>query len=322
MGLKLIYFDHFASASEYYRSMPLDYIKHPDIEITRSTERDITSHLLNKYDVIVILRASSSEHFKIIKLAKDLKKFVLIDYDDNVLHVPETNPMYGHYAGDKGNIINCLALADEVWVATNGIKQAFRLYNKNIHVVPNSHNDHLFSVEDKPSFKYGKIAMWRGGGSHSADIYYPAVAENIVKLINANRKWKFYWLGARFEWIDYRVKYGNMFYNPGASTIQFYKMMHKINPSVFFYPLVDNQFNRGKSNCSFLESVYSGAAYFGNMNLPEIQLPGVRSLSQVGNDMKDPDKLQRNHEDSWEFIKSNLLLSDINKIRLNRLLSI
>lgn len=317
--MKLIYFDHFSSATEFYRSMPLDHINHPGIEITRSTERDITSHLLNRYDVIFILRASSSEHLKIVKMAKDLHKKVIIDFDDNVLHVPETNPMHGHYAGDKGNIINCLALSDEIWVATEGIKKAFRLYNKNIHVVPNSHNDYLFPVADKKPFSYDKVAMWRGGSSHSADIYFPGVSENIVKLINRNRKWKFFWLGQRFEWIEYRIKHNNMFYNPGASTVQFYKMMHKIQPTTFFYPLVDNPFNRCKSNCSFLESVYSGAAYFGNMNLPEIQLPGVRSLSQIVNDMKDPEKLEKSHNESWEYIKENLLLSKVNQYRLERL---
>lgn len=320
--IKLIYFDHFASATEFYRSMPLDYIKHPDIEITRSTEREITSHLLNRYDVIFILRASSSEHLKIVKLAKDLHKKVIIDFDDNVLHVPETNPMHGHYAGDKANIIGCLALANEVWVATEGIKRAFRLYNKNIHVVPNAHNDYLFKVENKPKFKYDKIAMWRGGGSHMADIYYPGVTENIVKLINGNKKWHFYWLGQRFEFIEYRVKHSNLFYNPGASTIQFYKMMHKINPTIFFYPLIDNPFNRCKSACSFLESVYSGAAYFGNMNLPEIQLPGVLPLSELPKAINDPEKLEKSHEESWNFILENLLLSKVNEIRLERLLKI
>lgn len=316
---RVIYFDHFSEATEYYRSMPLDYITHSDIDITRSTERQVTSHLLNRYDVVFILRASSFEHLKIIKLAKDLHKVVIIDYDDNVLHVPETNPMHGHYNNDKANIINCLALADQVWVATAGIKNAFRLYNKNIHIVPNAHNDFIYPVSEKKPFSYDKVAMWRGGGSHSADIYYPGVTENIVKLINGNRKWQFYWLGARFEFIEYRVKHGNLFYNPGASTVQFYKIMHKIQPTVFFYPLVDNPFNRCKSNCSWLESVYSGAAYFGNPNLPEIQKPGVNALTDLSAMMRDVEKLEQSHNESWNFITQELLLSKVNIKRLELL---
>lgn len=318
---KILYFDHWQSATEWYRLLPLNYISHPDLSITRSTEREIKAHLIDIYDVIIISRPSSEAVLNLIKLAKDLHKKVIIDFDDNVLHVPATNPMHLTYESEKANTIRCLALADEIWVATEGIKQSFRLYNKNIHVIENAHNDTVFKVKDKMPFGNKKRVMWRGGGSHIGDIYQPAVSEWIVKTINSNKKWDFYWLGQKFEWIEYRVKHKNFFHNPGASTVQFYKMMHEMNPEIFFYPLTDSLFNRSKSNVSFIESTYSGTAYFGKTDFFEFKKPGIKPIGEMPLHLKGnhTDELQEMNKISWAYICDELLLSKINLKRISRL---
>lgn len=321
---QILYFDWHSEASEFYRALPLDYIKSTEFTITRSTDRDIKSHSINYYDVIVILRPSSETHLNLIKMAKDMGKKVISDWDDDPLHLQIENPMFGYYNGDKHHTIKCLTLVDEIWVATVGIKKSFRLYNKNIHVVPNSHNDIIFPVDKKRPFGIKKRVMWRGGGSHIGDIYQPGTTEWVVKTINNNKKWDFYWLGQRFEFIEYRVKHGNFHYNPGASTVQFYKLMQEINPQIFFYPLSDNLFNRSKSNCSWLESVYAGAAYFGKSQFPEFDKPGVLPLSSLNEYLRGDNsgELKEMNQLSWEYIKDNLLLSNVNKLREERLLNI
>ncbi len=322
---RIIYFDWFSQATEWYRTLPLDYITHPDFSITRSTERDIKAHLLNLYDVIIIERPSTDASLNLIKLAKDMGKRVIIDYDDNCLHLPnDIHPMYNTYQADKPNVIRCLALADEVWVATDGIKKAYRLYNKNIHVIPNAWNDTVFPVEQKKPFIYNKIAMWRGGFSHLGDIYAPGVAEGLVELINTNPLWSFFFLGQRFEWMEMRIIGTNYYRHDGASTVQFYKLMQDYNPCLFLYPLTTNLFNVSKSACSWLESVYSGAAYFGNTSLPEMQKPGMMDLNELPDLLKCKDKtiertLRSNHTKSWKFIQEHLLLSKVNQKRIERL---
>lgn len=321
MTKKILYFDWHSEASEFYRGMPLDYIKSKNLEVTRSNERQITSHLLNAYDIIFILRPSSSAHLNIIKLAKDLGKKVLIDYDDDPLHLPKTNPMFFHYNDNKQYIIQCLVLSDEIWVSTKAIKDSFRLYNNNIHIIPNCHDDFIFKVKEKRKFTVNKFAMWRGGGSHIGDIYQPGTTEWILKTINDNKKWNFYWFGQNFDFIRYRIKNNNFHYNPGASTIQFYKLMHETNANIFFYPLTDNVFNRSKSSCSWLESTYSGSAYFGKKEFDEFDKPGVFNLNQLQDALKksDLDLLEKANNISWEYLKDTHLLSKVNKVRLDRL---
>lgn len=317
--INILYFDWHSEASEFYRSMPLDYIKHKDFTITRSTEREIRSHTINFYDVIIILRPSSDAHLNIMNVAKDLGKKLIIDWDDDPLHLPNTNPMYGYYEGNKQRAIKCLALADEIWVSTEGVKKSFRLYNKNIHIIPNAYNDFIF--KHTPKFTYNKIAMFRGGGSHVGDIYYPGTVEWIVKMMNTNKTWKWYWFGQDYEYIKYRHKHNNYYHNPGGSTVQFYKSMHEANASIFYYPLADNSFNRSKSNCSWIESVSSGSAYFGMSEFPEFQKPGIMPLKEMADLMKMPDVLEKMHKESWEYIQDNLLLSKVNETRLQRLLN-
>ena len=321
---RIIYFDWHSQASEFYRAMPLDYIQNKQLQITRSTERTVTSHTLNPYDVVIIFRPSSQYHLSLIKLAQDLNKKVIIDWDDQPLCLPETNPMYEHYETEKQTTISCLSFANEIWVSTQAIKDAFLIYNQNIHVILNAHNDYVYKVADKKPFGIEKKVMWRGGASHTGDIYQPGICEWIVRLINKNKDCDFYWLGQKFEWIEYRVKYGNFYHHPGASTIQFYKLMHEINAQKFFYPLTDSPFNRAKSNCSWIESTYSGSAYFGQTNLHEFNKPGIFPLSDLPKMIDGQYRyvLEKAHNESWNYIKENLLLSKINRDRENRLIEI
>ena len=58
-----------------------------------------------------------------------------------------------------------------------------------------------------------------------------------------------------------------------VTLMQFYKQYHELNANIAFFPLLDNVFNNGKSNISFLEATYAGSAFMGNRNLPEFNLP-------------------------------------------------
>ena len=81
-------------------------------------------------------------------------------------------------------------------------------------------------------------------------------------------------------------------------------------------------FNKGKSSCSWLEATYSGAAYFGNKDLPQFQLPGIKHISEMNHCIDYPEILEDMWQKSWEHIKENYMLSHVNKGRVERLLAI
>lgn len=320
---KILYFSWFSGATEFYRtSGVLPYIQHKGLSITRSTDTNISFATLIGYDTVIIERPSSGQSLSLIKLAKDMGIKVISDWDDNPLALDVYNPMYQTYVNEKANVLECVALSDEVWVSTEAIKSAFKLYNRNVWVVPNCHNDYLFPVKDKKQFTYNKKAMWRGGHSHEGDIYDLGVPEKIIEMVNSNLDWTFQFLGQRFSFLEKRCG-DNYIAMAGASTVQFYKMMHEENACVFFYPLADTVFNRSKSNIAFLESTYSGSAFFGNKNLPEFDHGFIEDLQFISNvfDPHHKSLYEQCNKLSWEYIQENLLLSKVNELRIERLLT-
>lgn len=325
---KILYFDWFQSATEFYRSSGVfPYINNPNFTITRSTENNISFAILVGYDAIILERPSSQESLNIIKLAKDMHIKVIVDFDDDILHVPQSNPMYETYQHQMPTAIQCLVLADEIWVTTKGLKKAFSLYNKNIQVIPNAHNDYVYKVEDKKEFNTKELkALWRGGFSHLGDMYDIGVPEKIIETVNSNPNWQFIFLGQRFEYLEKRCG-DNYIAKGGASTIQFYKMMHEENPQVVFYPLESNVFNKSKSPICWIEATYAGAMFAGNKSLyPELSTM-IYSFDAmdyfIGRKGQDDMYTALQYNDmSWKYILDNLLLSNINKLRENRLLEI
>lgn len=321
---KVIYMGFYTDdATWFYRMSVLGAIKHHGLTIEQKPySGNVTWSTFLGYDTLILERPSSTDDLKIIKLAKQVGLKVITDWDDDCLHVPVMNPMWHHYQLCRADVMECIALSDEVWVSTPGVKKAYSLYNNNIHVIPNAHNDYLFPVEHKKDINpETKKAFWRGGGSHEADVY--SVADKLLKTINQNNKWMFHIIGTRFIYIE--LKCGSN-YQPvsGMPLMQYFDYMAKENPSVVFHPLQNNKFNESKSNIAWLESTYAGAAFFGNKSLPEFDKTMIFDFSELGECMngKHNEVLKSLNDDSWSYICENLLLSITNKIREERLLAI
>lgn len=268
-------------------------------------------------DIAFFQRPCTQEHVFQITLAKDAGVKVIIDYDDNLFEVTQDNPTYFFYNDNRVNVLKALRLADEVWVATESIKETLKKFNQNIQVIPNAHNDKLF--KDKKDFNPNtKYALWRGGMTHEGDVY--ANAEPILKMIKENPDWTFNWFGHAFIYLEQRCA-NNYIRTSHATTLQYFKAIADYNPNILFFPLIDNKFNQGKSNIAWIEGVHSGAAVFSNIKLAEYKMPGVLDFSDVTDKMNDYEVLKKANEESWAFIQDNLLLSKVNQLRHKSILS-
>lgn len=304
----------------YYRMAVLQYINHPLIEITRGYYGgDITWGLLHQYDVLILERPTGTHDIALIKLAKQVGLKVIVDFDDDLLSIDNYNPTYQLYQGCKENIMEALYQADEVWVATEGIKKSFSMFNSRIVVVPNAHNDYMQPVSKKKSFnRVSKTAIWRGGHSHEADVY--AHADEIVDLVNENKDWNFYFLGDRFIYLQ--LQCGENYWPVSMMALmQYFESMHKANPNIVFHPLRDTDFNKSKSNIAWLEASYVGAAFFSSTKLPEFSNEYILDFDTISESINN-EILERSNVGSWQYICENLLLSKINELRIERLLDI
>lgn len=322
--MKLLYLTQWdADGTFYYRMLPLSYIDHPRIKIERKPYHgEIGYSLFAGYTHLFLERPSGSHDLHVMKLAKQMGLKIIIDADDDCLHLDSYNPMYHVYENAKKTVLECISEADEVWVSTEGIKRSYALLNKNIHVIANSHNDYLFPVKDKRPFNMNtKKAVWRGGQSHESDVYDKA--EEIVKVVNGNMDWMFYFVGCRFIWLEQRC--GDN-YQPVSQMplMQYFNFIYDQNPNVIFHPLCDTIFNKSKSNIAWVEASYAGAAFFGNNNLPEFAKYSIENIEYLNECLTDnrKDLFEAWNRKAWELIQDTLLLSNVNNQRVTNLLNL
>lgn len=180
------------------------------------------------------------------------RKPVVVEVDDNVLSVPNYNQAAACYSPD--NDIRKIAVqqikeADALVVSTPYLKEIYSEFNDNIYVIPNSIDFETWGKAQMGRNK-GKITIgWMGGGTHEDDlaIIIPAIKHLTEKYKDVEfsflhgasheiRQMKNVKVNAKFERID-----------------KYHKYVAKAGFDIGMAPLVDNAFNRGKSNLRWLE---------------------------------------------------------------------
>jgi len=283
-----------------------------------SNKEDLEWSDYASYDVAVFQRPFLKQHLTTLIMLKLMGVKVIIDYDDDVLNLPIHNPYYTNYKSNEQTIKDIAKLADHIWLSTNGLKETFEKYNSKITVIPNAHNDYIFPVKEKKSFNdKTKKVSYRGGTTHEVDVY--SHLNEWVEIINKNKKTEFYFMGARFPYME-SLCGDNYIIMPGTHILDYFRNFHNLNPNIFIYTLENTKFNRGKSNISWIEATYSGAAVIAPDYLQEFVRPGISnfngSLKEIFDKLKgDNGVLKLMNELSWDYIKSTLLLSYVNQKR-------
>jgi hypothetical protein len=235
------------------------------------------------------------------------------------------NPYYINYNANKGNIENIIKIADEVWVSTPDLKKTIVEFNKNVTVIPNAHNDYIFPVKNKKSFNNDtKKVAYRGGTTHEMDVY--SRIDEWTSIVNKNKKTTFYFIGARFPYLESKCD-DNYVIVPGSHILDYFRNMGSLNPNIFIYTLEDTQFNKAKSNISWIEATYAGAAVLAPEYLSEFIRPGVinfnDSMEDIFNAVKKNYKLLKEmNEESWDYIQHKLLLSTVNEKRYQSIVEV
>lgn len=180
---------------------------------------------------------------------------VVAEIDDNMLSTADYNPASPFYA--PGSDFRKLAVeqfkaADAMIVSTPYLKEVYGEINDNIHVVQNSLD---FKIWDRLQKKQhpGQIRIgWAGGASHAEDL---RIIEPVVKNILTKHR------NVRFVFV-----HGIPDFLKGIKGVECVSKFSRIDKYPGFLagrgfdigiaPLVENAFNRGKSNLRWLE--YAG----------------------------------------------------------------
>lgn len=265
-------------------------------------------------DVLFIQRPATPTEINIIAEAKKYNVPILLDYDDDPTSLDPSNPVYDIWKHDdkQACVKEALKLADIVMVSTPHLKGVLQdlVPTADIRVVPNAQDDKLFSFEPYHGER-NKIMVLRGGSSHSKD--WGQWKEGILEILNRYPDWKLAVMGYHPEWLK-EISDSQLQLHQFSNIPSYFTDLMKLRPMIGLAPLVDNKFNRSKSNIAAQEFTMAGAAVIASP-LPEFKIPGVTLTD-------DPyywfstvvAQAQILYERALEYIPR---LSDVNEIRMD-----
>lgn len=209
-----------------------------------------------KADVLVSQMAHTpAALYELVKMKVEKNIPLVTEIDDNIINTAHYNPAHAVYG--QGSIFRKLALdqfrmSDAMIVSTPYLAEVYSEFCRNIYVVPNSLD---FRVWDNLKHKRndGLIRIgWAGGASHDEDL---KIIEPVVHAILAKHptvEFCFVHGIPAFLRNIPRVKAINDF----TRIDRYPQFLASRGFDIGIAPLVDNAFNRGKSNLRWLE--YSG----------------------------------------------------------------
>lgn len=323
--MKILFLTEFTFDScSFYRAGGIapDLMRQGSYEIDVRSLKDSYFHwqTLMKYDIVMFLRPWTDDALTMGTYLKDLGIKLWVDHDDLLIDLPPENRMTAMLSPRNiENFKRICELADVVTVTTTYLKDRLSGYNDNIFVIPNAHNDILFGTQ-RPLYNREKTVLWRGSETHIMDLW---TFEQ--PILRAAAKWidySFVFAGFRPWMFNYPNGILNSKFILPTDPVIYWNNMQKIAPVLMHVPLVDSAFNHCKSNIAFIEGTYFGAAVVGPA-WEEWIAPGVihyynkddyyNRIDEALSGKIDTEKYSAN---AWEYICDELLLSKINKLRV------
>lgn len=235
-----------------------------------------------QYDVVLVSRPIGVSGLRACQIVKELGKPLWLDYDDDLLNLPE------EFDADKEDIRyhveESMKLADLVICSTESVAEMVpgkKVVRKNLF------NDFIFKFEPKmsPNRTFG----FRG----TERVHAWNVAK--FKTIFEEGDWIF-WGGGMKEFYGTHLK--------ELPFIDYMVSLRTRSPGVIVKPLADIPHNRAKSNCTWLEATYAGAVCLAP-DWPEWREEGIINYKEVS-DCKELMRKLINDEEwrMWLFEKS------------------
>lgn len=257
-----------ADGTSFYRGFgPLNHLQktHENVTVTNGSVEglEITWDLITAHDILFFQRPSMFIETHAMELAKKCNRPIVIDYDDDYLSIPESNPRYELYADPHrvAHIRRAIEYADFIITSTLSIKESIaEKTGKNraqIQVIPNGIDETLFDLTWLNNLSLRDTILWRGGDTHDADM--AQYLERMIDLYHEFPKLKWAFMGHAPEAFMAKVDPSRILLYPFDDIMSYFDRLFELRPMITIVPWEDNLFNRAKSNCSWVESTLAGA---------------------------------------------------------------
>lgn len=295
-------------------------------DFTFTHETNVSWNTLIWSDIAFLQRPFGESFYKACIIIKNNNIPLWIDFDDYLIDVPDWNPFSKFFKNekDKRQMIEMIEMADCITVTTEFLKTKYLKHNKNVFVVPNAFNDYIFKFDYNYSNK--NSITWRGSNTHLEDLR--SILEPLRELQNSNilNNWIINTIGDDSKIFKGLIQHKN---HPIIDPIEYFYFIKELNSKIQLVPLIDIDFNKAKSNIAWIEGIYSGAICISPSYLDEFNRPGVlqyKDKEEFKSILKDCIEnkidLEKIYKEGYEYIKENLLLSKVNHLRKDIIMSL
>lgn len=200
-------------------------------------------------DVMVLQRAFQPHALDLIEAVKSRGGMTVYDSDDDYWTLHPENPVFQFWTAERlAGLAGVIKAVDVVTTTTPELAETFTPMNRNVRVLPNMLPDEHWPATPKQTPADGErlVIGWAGSASHKPDVRMigPALAQILDEFPHVDLEL----VGARPEWVPP---------HPRITFPEFVPVDEYANIIARFdiglAPLVDNKFNRCKSDLKFLE---------------------------------------------------------------------
>jgi hypothetical protein len=260
-------------------------------------------------DAIFLQRPHSPQALDVMRLANDMRIPVWMDLDDDLQALPPEHRSFLPYQKVKAEIAEIFQLATAISVSTVALAEKIAPQTRaHVFVVPNAVDETL--IAPSPPRPLDPLFLaWRGSDTHREDI-------ELVRDLFTRPDISMHYFGHVPPWL----RNGDTI-TPWLPPQRYMRELPYTKAGCMVVPLVDNAFNRARSNCSWLEATWAGlaTAHLSTADLdhpgylPEFDRPGILNLGDLLE--ATPETLAAAREESLEHIRSQLTLAAVNPLR-------
>ncbi|HMX43004.1 MAG TPA: hypothetical protein PKB12_04730, partial [Elusimicrobiota bacterium] len=203
-------------------------------------------------DVVVWMCLHSFESLRLFKYMKaQHQKPFFMEIDDYLFSIPAKNQAHKYYkpGGELSRVgLEQMKAADGIICSTPYLKELYEPFNSNIRVAENVIDLPLWRKGNPPA-RQGVTIGWVGGGTHEEDL--ALIKEPMFRVLEKHKN------------VTFKILHGIPDFFKNHKKIKLYKAFKPVTKypqwvvrqgfDIGVAPLVDNNFNRGKSNLRWLE---------------------------------------------------------------------
>lgn len=217
--------------------------------------QELYSRIFGEYDLLFVQHIDNPGGIIQLFASRDyFKKKVIIDMDDDFLHIHPWSPVYlEYYPGSPRYCftLDSLKFADALIVSTEQLKKIYSSFNPKIFVIPNKIDLDYWGYSKKV-INDGMIRIgWAGSITHERDL--EEVIHALKTIMEKYPTVHFLYCGYDSDIFDVLPEERRHFFLGTVGFKKWPKRLAKLGFDIAIAPLADIPFNKGKSHIKFLE---------------------------------------------------------------------